>query len=63
MNFEEIMKRWSTFNPAQKLALTKKLVSVNDTPRNRELLKNQEMKYQKWTKTTSYDREVKVWQK
>jgi len=56
-------RSWGELNPAQKLAVLKKVNELELNEHNHSLVKNAEINYNKWTKTTSYNREVRKWQK
>jgi len=46
-------------NPAQKLAILKKVNELEPNSHNRNLMNVAEVDYEKWIKTTSYEKLIK----
>jgi len=59
-DLKKIAKRsWRNMNPAQKLAILKKVNELEPNSHNRNLMNVAEVDYEKWIKTTSYEKLIK----
>jgi len=57
----EITKKgWGKMNPAQKLAILKKVYKISPTENNKKNLHSAMVAYKKWIATTSYTKNMKA---